>query len=519
MKKTKLITILLLGFFGGLYSQTNISLSFTGSVNGLYQQIDSICIENVTRGGDTVLQSPDSLLLLSHNIGISGPGSHYSAGFILHPPYPNPFASHTIIRLSLFCEEQVVIRVFDQGGRLHQESVRHLPAGEHQFVFNSGKEKYYLVSVETTSHRRLLKLISLSPTSGKCKLDYYGSTGAPWFLRKERSTFYWEPGDTLRFIGFATSSANNVLADTIVDAPLQSVVYTFQYHLPPPPVADFTAGNTAVYAGDTIHFTDLSTGNPTSWHWDFGDGNVSIQQNPIHDYTLSGVFDVRLIVGNSGGYDTLVKAGYIQVVCAPGPYPVYDIDCNGYDTVHIGNQVWLKQNLRTTRYNDGTPIPNITSGTSWITLNTGARCYYSNDSAAYSALYGALYNWDAASHAQLCPVGWHVPGHAEWDTLANYLGGMAVAGGQLKDTGTVHWLPPNTGATNSSGFTALPGGSRIPGSGWFENMGYKGGWWSSSEISGLPTDAWSWVLAFNNANIVYSFDHKRRGYSVRCLQD
>ena len=117
------------------------------------------------------------------------------------------------------------------------------------------------------------------------------------------------------------------------------------------------------------------------------------------------------------------------------------------------------RNLKTTKYNDGTSIPNVTNDTSWSNLTTGAYCWYNND-VSYKNPYGALYNWYAVNTGKLAPKGWHVPSDAEWTTLITYLGGESIAGGKLKEAGTTHWLSPNTEATNSTGFSALPGGRR-----------------------------------------------------------
>ena len=128
-----------------------------------------------------------------------------------------------------------------------------------------------------------------------------------------------------------------------------------------------------------------------------------------------------------------------------------DIDGNGYDTVKIGSQFWMKQNLNTAHYRNGDIIPQITSTNLWATLYTGAWCWYNNDPAIYAATYGRLYNWYAVNDPRgLAPMGWHVPTDAEWTTLSTSLGGDAAAGGAMKETGTTHWTTPNTGATNCS---------------------------------------------------------------------
>ena len=160
------------------------------------------------------------------------------------------------------------------------------------------------------------------------------------------------------------------------------------------------------------------------------------------------------------------------------PETVTDIDGNIYQTVPIGNQVWLVENFKSTKYNNGTSIPLVTGNAEWINLSTPGYCCYDND-IAHSETYGALYNWYAVQTGKLCPTGWHVPSDKEWTALTDFLGGENIAGGILKESGTSHWDSPNTGATNESGFTALPGGFRGAQGVWY-NIGYWGQYWTST---------------------------------------
>ena len=163
---------------------------------------------------------------------------------------------------------------------------------------------------------------------------------------------------------------------------------------------------------------------------------------------------------------------------------VTDIDGNVYKTVVIGTQTWLAENLRTTKYNDGTQIPNVTAKSQWDNLTTDAYCWYNNDPATYKATYGALYNWYAVNTGKLCPTGWHVPSDAEWTTLTDFLGGEGYAGGKLKEKGTAHWVNPNVDATDEYGIKALPAGDRYPASGFeFYGIGEYCGWFSSTEYN------------------------------------
>ena len=199
------------------------------------------------------------------------------------------------------------------------------------------------------------------------------------------------------------------------------------------------------------------------------------------------------------------------------PITVTDIDGNVYHTVTIGTQVWMVENLKTTHYKNGTAIPNVTDNGAWAALATGAYCDYGN-MPSNSTTYGRLYNWYAVntSMSLLCPAGWHVPSDAEWTTLINYLGGEAIAGGILKEIGLTHWISPNTSATNETGFTALPGGSRDY-DGTFGQLGSYAHWWSYtvSDIS----KAWNRYLIYNNS-AAYRVDYyKHSGFSVRCIKD
>jgi uncharacterized protein (TIGR02145 family) len=194
---------------------------------------------------------------------------------------------------------------------------------------------------------------------------------------------------------------------------------------------------------------------------------------------------------------------------------VTDIDGNVYTIVTIGTQQWLGENLKVIHYRNGDLIPNVSDNTAWINLLTGAYCNYNNDTNN-TAIYGRLYNFHAAvDNRNIAPTGWHVPTKAEWDTLVNYLGGGNIAGGKLKEIGTEHWESPNTGATNESGFSALPGGMRsgaeINPS--FGDIGKSGYFWSATQTRYRE-------LYYLNTEARPDFwDNEEGGMSVRCVKD
>jgi uncharacterized protein (TIGR02145 family) len=200
----------------------------------------------------------------------------------------------------------------------------------------------------------------------------------------------------------------------------------------------------------------------------------------------------------------------------PSSGTVSDIDGNVYHTVVIGTQTWMVENLKVTKYKDGSPITPVTDNTTWVGLTTEAYCWYNNDAVTNKNTYGALYNWYSVNTGKLAPVGWHVPSQAEWETLISYLGGDSVAGGKVKASGTDLWLTPNTGATNSSGFTAVPAGSHYT-NGAYYLMGKYGWYWSITESS--ADEAWHVYVQYNSEAITGKAGSKKDGFSVRCIKD
>jgi uncharacterized protein (TIGR02145 family) len=199
---------------------------------------------------------------------------------------------------------------------------------------------------------------------------------------------------------------------------------------------------------------------------------------------------------------------------------IKDIEGNSYKTVYIGTQQWMAENLKVSKYNDGTQIPNVTNREEWSNLTSGAWTYYDND-AVNNLKYGKLYNWFGISpttngNKNICPTGWHVPSDAEWTVLINYLGGESVAGGKMKEEGITSWNNPNIDGNNKSLFTGLPGGIRDD-DGDFDDIGDDGNWWSSSEYN--TESAWYNYLEVDGGDAEKSHNNKKDGISVRCLKN
>jgi len=195
--------------------------------------------------------------------------------------------------------------------------------------------------------------------------------------------------------------------------------------------------------------------------------------------------------------------------------PVKDIDGNIYTTIFIDKQVWMAENLKTTKLNDGTVIPVVTNDKKWSVLKTPGCCWYNND-IVNKDIYGALYNWYAVNTKKLCPTGWHVPSIEEWATMISSLGDVGLAGDKLKEAGTDHWAL-NITATNESDFTALPGGLRLT-QGPFPTFGNAYTvWWSSTEYD--EACAWNRGMINSSSNVYKGFDNKGNGFSVRCIKN
>lgn len=236
------------------------------------------------------------------------------------------------------------------------------------------------------------------------------------------------------------------------------------------------------------------------------------QSSKISIYLILGIvvsmiFSISCKKGNENNDPTLNET-------------VTDIDGNLYHTVKIGTQVWMIENLKTTKYRNGDEIQSITENAAWWNSTKGACCDYNND-ANNAITYGKLYNWHAVNDGRkIAPLGWHVPSIDEWSILINFLGGESVAGGKLKEKGTSHWQSPNTSATNETGFSGLPGGWRGDGDGTYGEIGTDGCWWSSS-ISGVGGNAINCDLYYADGTIYKNStgSDKPYGFSVRCIKD
>lgn len=295
--------------------------------------------------------------------------------------------------------------------------------------------------------------------------------------------------------------------------------------------------NTSAYGGGIITSEGGASVTERGVCWNSGQ-LPTIEDNRTADSSGSGLFTiaitrltastkyyVRAYATNSAG----TGYGNEESFTTTNYKTVTDFENNIYNTILIGNQFWMRENLRSTRFNDGTAIPAETNIFNWLSLNTPGYCCYikccdNNYEPAFKTTYGALYNWYSVNTGKLCPTGWHVPDDADWTTLITYLGGLNVAGGKLKEADTLHWKNPNNGGTNESDFSVVPGGQTMSYSEVYNGIG--------RDFDGLGTNAFLWSadeyseshamyigISNTSTGVSHSSCFKTYGNSVRCIKD
>ena len=289
-----------------------------------------------------------------------------------------------------------------------------------------------------------------------------------------------------------------------------------------------TASGTAVYVETQLATTNgngllslqigtgpVTTGTFAGINWAAGPYFIKIETDPAggSNYTITGTQEMLSVPYALNGI-TAAQANAIVSMQAQITALQSQVSM---PTIQIGTQLWSQFNLDVAFYRNGDPIPQVTDAGEWAGLTIGAWCYYNNDSTQ-GTKYGKLYNWYAVNDARgLAPQGWHIPTDAEWTTLSDTLGGVSVAGGKMKEAGTLNWANPNTGGNNESGFAGLPGGYRNS-DGTFYDVGSRGSWWSATEIN-VASLAWLRSLLYFLGSLNRGNVNKALGLSVRCLRN
>ena len=432
MKKLCFIftTTLFLLFAGAFGQKPIIELTFTANFYGQNILLDSILIENLTQGGDTILYAPDTSLILGYPVGEIELPAFVQSNIVVAQNHPNPFDGETVFRVYLSQKDLLQISVFYLSGQKTAFYENTFEGGYHRFTFYSGKKNYYLMVVKGENTIGSIKMASISSNcNGLCKIVYTGKDDKPKKIKLSRdiNNFSFNLGDELKFVGYTSYGQAE-----IIDAP---------------------------------------------------QGNKS--------------------------YEFLILASNIP--CPGTPNFIYGEQV--YNTVQIGTQCWMAENL-----NIGTMV----SGSSTNNRIIEKYCYDNSFTNCY--VYGGLYQWDEMMQYStqqgtqgICPEGWHIPADYEWTELIDFLGGEGVAGGKMKAV-TQLWNVPNSGATNESGFSALPAGCNgdVPLFS-FENLGKNGIFWTSS-LSNID-GAFNRGLTYTGAYISGYYHKTHKAFSVRCIMD
>ena len=245
------------------------------------------------------------------------------------------------------------------------------------------------------------------------------------------------------------------------------------------------------------------------------DYDIANKTITIEEGINSEIIETLKKVGESGKPDNNTMSRPIeqdQTIAS-----ISDNDGNVYKTVKIGTQIWMAENLKTSKYNDGTNIPLVTDGNSWINLSTSGYCWYNNDIGSKEHLNGGLYNWYTINTGKLCPIGWHVPSDTEWNTLITYLGGESIAGSKLKGLKTNGLVNNNANTAKNTGFGAFSNGYRNSAAGEFNLVKDYCFWWSSTEFT--SANSWYTNMYYSSGLISRLKGAKQCGFSVRCLHD
>jgi uncharacterized protein (TIGR02145 family) len=436
----------------------NYQITFAGT--GASSKVDSVQVENLTQCRSISLNGSDILNLYA-NTGINEISNTKDNSLRI---YPNPTTGYCLVNFEATAQGETTLGLYDIAGKKIVQVQEFLFIGQHTYKLSGLGSGIYVLKVESAQYSYSAKIVSCSAfsLSGNAEIKHIESlqtTNQNALVANEREP---DNAEIKNIESLQTTNHNALVANEREPEGGQGEVKSLI--------------NMQYTKGDTLKLTGFS-----------GIYSTVFMLVPTQSQTITFNF----------------------IRCT-------DADSNHYALVQIGTQIWMEENLKTTKYNDGSAIPLVADDTAWSNLSTPGYCWY-NDSIKYKNIYGSLYNWYAVNTGKLCPTGWHVPTYAEWHTLITYLGGGGIAGGKMKESCSTHWYSPNTGTTNSSGLTFLPGGYRVYDDGTFGSLGGNGDWWSATE--GSATGSWYCGLVYGDPDAYLNGDNKQYGFSVRCVKD
>ena len=566
MKKQILPLVCLLVCCAAAFAQS-VTLTFTAKdAANNYVQLNRVVITNLTKSWQETIYWPDMTLTMQNGTGIADVETCHGASLQLSQNNPNPFTGTTEVSLTVAEDDEVMVDIADVNGKIVGTHRMRPQTGIHQFRVTLSTAGTYIMTARQNGQTSSIKMVCNGGGDGN-RIEYTGNGGdalqtsatQPKNSPKYTTTRPFNFGDQMEYVGYATINGTEAESQRIMQAQGASQTFTLQFtqtqhYLPTVTTIAVsnitsscaTAGGTVTSDGGavvTARGVCWSTSqNPTvsGNHTTDGIGTGSFTSS-ITGLTPNTPYLVRAYATNNMGTAygdpvSFTTTGQTGQPC-PGATTMTDIDGNTYYTVQIGYQCWMKENLRTTHYANGT---SIALGSSPST--TTAYRYYPENNSAYVSYFGYLYNWKAVMGSSssssanpsgvqgICPTGWHVPSDAEWTQLTNYVGSQMqyrcnnssvnIAKALASTTGwssstTTCAVGNNPGTNNATGFSALPAGYYS-----YNGYGSFGGYaffWSTTEHDYYY--AYSRYLYYNDADVGRYNIYKYSGFSVRCLRD
>ncbi|MFW5725771.1 MAG: FISUMP domain-containing protein, partial [Bacteroidota bacterium] len=502
----------------------------------------------LTQGGTVVIYE-DFIILNSGTIGIV---ELEEEQLYVSQNYPNPFSDKTLIDVYVPDSDHFRVDVYDMAGQRLTSSENFLEQGMHQYTFYGSGLQNYILTVSSTSFKQQQLMVQVGKSDRANAMITYGGhrVQTKTYTTSFEPNFLYEPGDELRFTGFATSAFNNPGHDIIIDAPTSDNDYVFEIVFPLYNLiltADPDSAGTVAGGGEYQENQQVTIVATAATGWEFVNwtGDVEYLNNPDAASTMVSMSDQNISLTANFQEKENLDFGFVT-----------DIDGNVYKTVIIGYQEWMAENLRVTRYNNGDSIPNGLGDATWQNTIEGAYAVYPhadvdgiNSEEEMVDAYGKLYNWYAVDDSRgLCPVGWSVPSDDDWTQLIDFVVGQGFpnhlenyqngAGNALKscrqtttplggDCVTAEhprWESDDTFffyGFDEFGFNALPGGNFWNQSGYtgFNGLGTNGYWWSSTEVDGGRARYRGMRRGSGRVVSSFAWDNKPSGYSLRCVND
>ncbi len=551
-------TVVLAFLFCTLQAQT-VTLTFTGKdANNNWVQLNRVSITNLTKGWQETIYWPDTTLTMQNGTGIDE--SVANGGFGLSQNNPNPFTGTTDVNLTVADAGAVTLKIVDGNGRIvGANNYSPLPMGTNQFRVSLSAAGTYVMTARQNGKTSSIKMVCNGAGNGN-RIEYIGMVQTITYVLKSTTNNPFTFGDQMEYVGYATINGTEVESQRITQAQGASQTFVLQFaavqHAIPTvttnPVTNISAtsatvggmvtsdgGETVFDRGVCYSTTSMPTISDNCIHIGQGAGSFSDTLNGLLQETTYyvrayAINSIGVAYGQEESFTTQEENVLVDGQPCPNTATLTDIDGNTYNTIQIGQQCWMKENLRTTKYADNTDIAQGSS-TSYTTAY-----WYDPNFNNLDPTYGLLYNWPAVMHGAassetnpsnvqgICPNGWHVPSDAEWTQLTDYVSSQNEYVCGNDNTYIAKALASTTGwngstytcavgnmlsNNNATGFSALPAG--------FYNDDYNGfydaNFWSATE--GSSTGAYYRELVCTGAYVYTHTNPKNYGFSVRCVRD